>query len=202
MVKKPAPTPGHNGDASNELRAYIERIERLEEEKKAIAGAIKDMKTEAKGRGYSVKAIERIVKERTETPAQKELRRETEALTDVYRAALGMLDGTALGDAARDRLSKQNPAPEDQAPAEEAPAPASTITAEDIAKARADGEQGAKTGKRIIDNPFTAGDPRRAAWDEGWCAASGSDGMDIPPAWRRADKKKDKKPAESGKEGE
>ncbi|WP_322997473.1 hypothetical protein [Castellaniella sp.] len=54
--------------------------------------------------------------------------------------------------------------------------------------ARQQGEQDSRDGKRIIDNPFVAGDPRRAAWDEGHCKARGSDGMDIPEAWRRKSK--------------
>jgi len=52
--------------------------------------------------------------------------------------------------------------------------------------------QAAREGKRVIDNPYVAGDPRRALWDEGWCAQTGSDGMEIPAAWRRKEKKKPK----------
>ena len=43
--------------------------------------------------------------------------------------------------------------------------------------------------------------PRRAAWDEGWCAETGSDGMDIPEAWRRSKEKKSKKDKKDGEEG-
>jgi hypothetical protein len=37
----------------------------------------------------------------------------------------------------------------------------------------------------VFKNPYVAGDPRRAYWDEGWCEEVGSDGMDVPDAWRR-----------------
>lgn len=67
------------------------------------------------------------------------------------------------------------------------PEPDSTRT---TAEAREEGAQAHRDGARIIDNPYTAGDPRRASWDEGFCAASGSDGMDIPEAWRRKPKGK------------
>ena len=63
---------------------------------------------------------------------------------------------------------------------------------EDIAAARQQGTEDCHGGKRIIDNPFVAGDPRRAAWDEGHCHASGSDGMEIPESWRRKPKAPEK----------
>ena len=107
MARKKQAQPGHNIAAADELRVYIERIERLESDKAEIAQDIKDVKAEAKSRGFDVKAIEKIVKERGETEKQRRRRKETEDLTDVYRAALGMLDGTPLGDSARERLSKQ-----------------------------------------------------------------------------------------------
>jgi uncharacterized protein (UPF0335 family) len=110
-------TPGHNSAPADTLLAYIERIERLEEEKKTIAFEITEVKREAKGLGLDVKAIVKIVKERGETEEQRRRRKETEDLTDVYRAALGMLDGTPLGDSARERLSKRRD-PDAGAPAQ------------------------------------------------------------------------------------
>ena len=52
------------------------------------------------------------------------------------------------------------------------------------------GAEAAADGRPVTANPFPARDPRRAAWDEGWCKADGSDGMDIPEAWRRSRPKK------------
>lgn len=186
----------HNGAAQAELLSLIERIERLEEEKANIVFDIKMVKTEAKSRGFDVKAIERLIKERAESAEQRRARRESEEITDVYRAALGMLDGTPLGEAARQRLSK-DPEPEDGPTPEEgeaeAPVQKATLAPEDIAAAREAGKTAFTAGQKVIENPYIAGDPRRAAWDEGWCHASGSDGMDIPHAWRRS---KPARPAE------
>lgn len=73
--------------AADELRLLIERIERLEEEKAAMAANIRDVYAEAKARGYDAKAMRAIVRlRRMETAA----RQEAEALLDTYKAALGM----------------------------------------------------------------------------------------------------------------
>jgi uncharacterized protein (UPF0335 family) len=73
--------------AADELRLLIERIERLEEEKKAIADDIKDVFGEAKARGYDTKAMRKIVQIRRK---KKEEFQEEEAILDTYMAALGM----------------------------------------------------------------------------------------------------------------
>jgi uncharacterized protein (UPF0335 family) len=73
--------------AADELRLLIERIERLEEEKKAIADDIKDVFGEAKARGYDTKAMRKIVQIRRK---KKEEFQEEEAILDTYLAALGM----------------------------------------------------------------------------------------------------------------
>ena len=73
--------------AADELRLLIERIERLEEEKKAIADDVKDVFGEAKARGYDTKAIRKIVQIRKK---KKEEFQEEEAILDTYMAALGM----------------------------------------------------------------------------------------------------------------
>lgn len=85
--------PGHNG----QLKSIIERIERLEEEKAGIAADIRDIYAEAKANGFDTKALRQIVKERKMDAAE---RQEREALLDVYRASLGMLADTPLGEAA------------------------------------------------------------------------------------------------------
>ena len=76
---------------SGHLKAFIERIERLEEEKKAIADDIKDVYAEAKGSGYEVKALRRIVRLRKLDGPQKAAHEEVEAIFEVYMQALGML---------------------------------------------------------------------------------------------------------------
>lgn len=75
--------------ARDQLRAFIERIERLEEEKKTIADDIKDVKAEAKGCGFDVATINAIIKLRKQDKAQRD---EAQHLLDTYMAALGMID--------------------------------------------------------------------------------------------------------------
>jgi uncharacterized protein (UPF0335 family) len=73
--------------AADELRLLIERIERLEEEKKAIADDVKDVYGEAKARGYDTKTMRAIVRLRK---METHDRQEAEALLDTYKAALGL----------------------------------------------------------------------------------------------------------------
>jgi uncharacterized protein (UPF0335 family) len=74
--------------AGNQLRAFIERIERLEEEKKTIADDIKDVYGEAKATGFDVKVLRKVISIRKLDTNE---RMELDALTDTYLAALGML---------------------------------------------------------------------------------------------------------------
>ncbi len=55
----------------------------------------------------------------------------------------------------------------------------------DPEEARQEGRAAAAAGKRVYDNPYPAGDPCRAAWDEGWCEARKSHGMETPEAYKR-----------------
>ena len=73
--------------AAEQLRSIIERIERLEEEKKEVADAIKEVFAEARGNGYDVKCIRALVSLRKKDPADVS---EQEAILDMYKAALGM----------------------------------------------------------------------------------------------------------------
>lgn len=73
--------------AADRLRSIIERVERLEEERKALAGDIKDIFSEAKSAGFDVKVVRQIIKIRKQEPAEVE---EQETLLDIYRRALGM----------------------------------------------------------------------------------------------------------------
>ena len=74
--------------AAGQLRALIERIERLEEEKKTIADDIKEVFAEAKGTGFDTKAIRTIIRLRKKDKAE---RQEEDAILDLYMAALGMV---------------------------------------------------------------------------------------------------------------
>lgn len=82
------PTIGHNVP-KDQLKAIVERIERLEEEKKSIADDIRDVYLEAKGNGYDSKALRKVVSLRKMDP---DTRREQEAVLETYMHALGMLE--------------------------------------------------------------------------------------------------------------
>jgi uncharacterized protein (UPF0335 family) len=75
--------------AQKQLRQLIEQIERLEEEKKALASDIRDKFAEAKGLGFDVKTIRKIISLRKKSQTD---RQEEEAILAVYMHALGMLD--------------------------------------------------------------------------------------------------------------
>jgi uncharacterized protein (UPF0335 family) len=75
------------GIAADRLRSLVERIERLDEERKALSADIRDVYAEAKSAGFDVKVLRQILRLRKQEPAEVE---EQEALLDVYRRALGM----------------------------------------------------------------------------------------------------------------
>jgi uncharacterized protein (UPF0335 family) len=75
------------GVAGKRLKSVIERVERLEEEKKALADDIKDIFAEAKATGFDVATIRRIIKLRK---MDKEKRQEADELLELYKSAIGM----------------------------------------------------------------------------------------------------------------
>ena len=85
MAKKKASVAG--GVAAEELKTFVERIERLAEERDSTSSDIKDVLTEAKGRGFDVKALRHIIRLRKKDRAE---RQEEEAILDLYMQALGM----------------------------------------------------------------------------------------------------------------
>jgi uncharacterized protein (UPF0335 family) len=90
------PSIGHNSEAEapatkfakDQLKTIIERIERLEEEKKTISDDVRDVYVEAKGNGYDVKAIRTIVRLRKQDANE---RQEQESILEMYMQALGMV---------------------------------------------------------------------------------------------------------------
>jgi len=76
-----------SGVAADELRQFIERVERLEEEKAGISSDIKDVYAELKGRGFDAKAVRQIVRIRKLDNSE---RQEQEAILELYMQALGM----------------------------------------------------------------------------------------------------------------
>ena len=87
---------------NHQLKALIERIEKLEEEKAEIANDIKEVYLEAKSSGFDSKIIKKIIAMRKQDDAK---RKEEQALLAVYMDALGMLADTPLGKAAMDRAT-------------------------------------------------------------------------------------------------
>jgi len=74
--------------AKEQLRSIVERIERLEEEKKAIADDIRDVYAEAKGNGFDTKVLRQVIGLRKKDSTE---RQEQEAVRDLYMSALGMI---------------------------------------------------------------------------------------------------------------
>lgn len=75
------------GFAGDELKAFIERVERLEEEKAGISGDIKDVFAEMKGRGWDTAVVREILRRRKQDHAE---RQERDAMLDLYMQAIGM----------------------------------------------------------------------------------------------------------------
>lgn len=73
--------------AAGQLRAFIERVERLEEDKQTIADDIKEVYAEMKGTGFDIKAVRTIIRLRKKDQSE---RQEEEAMIDLYKSALGM----------------------------------------------------------------------------------------------------------------
>lgn len=87
---------GHNV-AAERLKSIVERIEKLEEERKALQSDIKDIYTEAKSAGFDTKVLRMVIANRKKDQAEWE---EQQALLETYMQALGQLADTPLGQAA------------------------------------------------------------------------------------------------------
>ena len=77
-----------SGTAQSQLKAIVERIERLEEDKAAIATDLKEVFAEAKGNGYDTKTLRKVIRWRKQDTAK---RQEEEALMELYLSAIGEL---------------------------------------------------------------------------------------------------------------
>jgi uncharacterized protein (UPF0335 family) len=97
--------------AREQLKSVVERIERLEEEKKAIADDIRDVYAEAKANGFDTKVLRQVVSLRKKDLTE---RQEEEAVRDLYLVALGMLpEFEAQGEATQSSASQNNDVLED-----------------------------------------------------------------------------------------
>jgi uncharacterized protein (UPF0335 family) len=192
--------PTSSDSSAARLKSFIERIERLEEEKAGIAADIKEVYAEAKGTGFDTKIMRQVIRLRKMDEAD---RREQEELLELYKSALGMLVGTALGDYALRRARPPSASPDDEdpvdpddkvsasAPAGDPPAPPeidealaekAALALKTVAEAKQMGRDAHAAGKPIHANPFLPRSKQRGAFDTGWCEADGSDGMALPGA--------------------
>ena len=89
--------PDVGGIAGERLRSFIERIERLEEEKRTLAADIKEVFAEAKGTGFDIKIMRQLIRIRR---MDKDDLDEQETLLDIYKRALGMLADIPAAEAA------------------------------------------------------------------------------------------------------
>ncbi len=90
------------GVGADRLRSIVDRIERLESERKALGEDVKDIYQEAKSAGFDVKALRQLIRERKQDAAEVE---ERETLIEIYKRALGMLADTPLGEATLRRVA-------------------------------------------------------------------------------------------------
>ena len=86
--KQATESAGAGGVAADRLRSFVERLERLEDEKRDVAEQIKDVFAEAKGEGFDIKTMRQVLKLRRMKPAD---RSEQEELLEIYKNALGMM---------------------------------------------------------------------------------------------------------------
>jgi uncharacterized protein (UPF0335 family) len=183
----------NNSRAADELKSFRDRLANIIRAKRALAEDEAALKTEISSRGLNAKVIATLAKQYLETSSEKEKRRDYEAQFELYAATLGMSD-EPLSDRARARmLPPEPPHADDDVPLAPPQTPLGP-TAEDIEAAGAEGREAFAAGIKVTANPYPAGDPRRTAWDNGWCLAAGSDGMDIPAHLRRPEKPKKPKP--------
>jgi uncharacterized protein (UPF0335 family) len=194
---------------------HVHALESLALAKKEASSELANAFKDAEYDGFDPSTLKVVLKLRQLTPSQRQERRALEA---IYLAHLGMLDGDALPESARRRFDPPGRPPSDapsgsspdappsepaDADSEDAPpAPASqpALALKDPEEAKREGGEAAAAGKRIYDNPYPAGDPCRAAWDEGWCAQRKSHGMDLPAAYqRRTEKPADKEKPDKDK---
>ena len=88
-VEKEQPEAAKTRFAKDQLKAFVERIERLEEEKKTISDDIRDVYAESKANGFDTKALRQVVKMRKQDVNE---RNEQQAILETYLHALGMLE--------------------------------------------------------------------------------------------------------------
>lgn len=183
------------GIAAERLRSFVTRIRNLRAEVKGINADIKEVYAEAKGTGFDNKIIRRIVAymDAVEKHGAADVQAQ-EALFELYKDAIGSLPdggGNAPPPPDDDQGDIEHYARRQEQRAAAPPAPPAPTPAPDIALpmteegARELGRKWAEEGRPVTSNPFPAGSPGRAAFDDEWCKTKGSNGMDLPAELRR-----------------
>lgn len=104
---KDSPPQALGSNAQQELKSFAERIQRLEEEKRALNDDIKTVYGEAESTGFDKKALRKVVKEMEMDAAAKAAQAQFEAVLDTYRHALGILGDLPLGAAAAEAQARE-----------------------------------------------------------------------------------------------
>ena len=143
-----------------ELAQYIESIERCEAEKAEVNQHLKDIRAEMKSRGYDMKAVAQMLKERK---MENDERENHVQMCDLYRSRLGALGDTPLGQA-----SIKSPIGSQEKAQEAAKAETATQLAKDLETAALEGRQAGRSGSKVTENPYLFSDPRHGKWEDGW----------------------------------
>lgn len=162
-----------NSTAQLRLKTIVERIERLEEDKAAVAADIKEVMSEAKGEGFDPKIIRKVVKWRAQDPAK---RQEEDALLDLYLSALGALgpDVTTSVVDGIPRITVHLAAPASPKPQTKFQ---SGADAEAVASARGRGAAQEQPAKYA--NPYEPGSAQHKAYAEGFRSEAVRLGVEI-----------------------
>lgn len=105
MSETSSPMTSSQGVSRDQLKSYVARIERLEEEKKGLADDLKDVYAEAKAFGFDIKILRKVISMRKQDANE---RAEQEAILDIYLAALGMLPSDAIDESNVVALNNSN----------------------------------------------------------------------------------------------
>jgi uncharacterized protein (UPF0335 family)/ribosome modulation factor len=163
MTQENVATAYLHEQAKAHLLAFVERVERLEEEKKALAADISEVMKEAKGNGFCTKTIKKIIALRKK---EEHERMEEEALMLTYMAALNMIP--QLADLPLGQASINAPTGSQEKAQEAAKAETATQLAQGLETAALEGRQAGRAGSKVTENPYLYNDPRHGKWEDGW----------------------------------
>ncbi len=167
MTQETTTTAYLHEQAKKQLLSVVERIERMEAEKKAIADDIKEIMKEAKGNGFCAKTIKKIIALRRK---EEHERLEDEMMLQTYLIALNMIP--QLADTPLGQASVKAPAGKAREAQEAAKTEAETQATRDLDNARRKGLQAGRSDIPETENPYLFDDPRHEVWSDGWKEAT------------------------------